>query len=146
MLDRARQQEPLPLHAIRFSLDASADEPIAKGDIRTLFNSVQTLLGEIERSVTGEPAVAQWKWEESNYHIPLSATVNGVDAATLSRIARTAQAGFERAYESSDGSGFLESGWWLYRPSGDRSRRSVDIGVKTMERFVGVLRPRLKKR
>ena len=44
------------------------------------------------------------------------------------------------------GSGFLESGWRLYRPSCDRSRRSVDIGVKTMERFVGVLRPRLKKR
>ena len=74
----------------------SGGEPIRRKDIQTLFTSAQALLEEIEEEITGAPPQAEWRWAE-DYHLPLTASVNGVDAATLNRIAVTAHEVFEQA-------------------------------------------------
>ena len=87
---------PEPEHITIF-LDAESESPIRRQDVIVLTEAVERVLREIETSVTGEAAQATWVWGEDEYHLPLTASVNGLTLPTLSMVAETFRDGFAQA-------------------------------------------------
>lgn len=85
------------LEHITVFLDAESESPIRRQDVITLISGVEQVLTEIEASVTGEAPQATWMWGDDEYHLPLTASVNGISLPTLSRVADTFREGFAQA-------------------------------------------------
>lgn len=81
----------------QFDITLVHDEPFATRRIRRIWEDLERLLADLERSVTGKDrAEVRWKTDD-DVHLAMGATPNGVSAATLARVIDAAQEGFARA-------------------------------------------------
>ena len=108
-------------------VDAESESPIRRDDVRTLFNGLEEVLKEIEASITGEAARATWVWGEEEYHLPLTASANGVPFPTLTRVGEAFREGFGQATQG----GAIE---WPVDLS-DQGRRAAQRILKTLDRL-----------
>ena len=106
-------------------LDAESGSPIRPDDVRTLFNGLEGVLKEIEASITGEAPRATWVWGEEEYHLPLTASANGVTFPTLTKVGETFREVFGLAAEG----GAIE---WPVDLS-DQGRRAAQRILKTLD-------------
>lgn len=79
-----------------FGINLNSDAPVGVEFVQQTLRYIQSLLVDIERSITDGRSRTKWHWRDEA-SLNFVARVNGVDESTLKRIVTLAKSGFENA-------------------------------------------------